>query len=534
MEKRAKHIVRLKVVLVLCGIILACFESCSDNISEIPGNYLLNGPSELRVKTNSDFNVTLLWLDNSNWEDGYILQKSLGDSLSFKDYAVLPSNTTSFSDTAVIYPQIACYYRLFAYKDKQKSCAATVSFHLSDIIRPSQLIIENTTDRTVTLKWQDYSDLETGYVIQRSENPSAFKDLCYLSANTTTFTDSNLNKENTYYYRVAALSKTGTSDYTAQVGIGFNINIEKPVIFDKTYGVGDFSFIPGSDNIAVGGNNVLGNTNTLPNGNTQIAIYNQAGKLIRSIPDYNSTLSISSNGRFMATSGENYVVKVWDIQTGTLVRTFNRIYWAFGMRPVKSALSPDGQILAFYDVDDSRNGYLQVCDVNRGQLIWHLSHYWWDNQNVLEFSPDGKQLLFTDSGGQLLSVNSLDGSSAKVISKVLVRNAFFSPSGKYVCLAFKNSAAIFNCSTDALYTLFNKTNPIVFSAFYFNPEDENSYYYSFYDDSSWNIKGQSISGQVNFYNADEIKLSPDGNSLLIGGRSSSVFLCRLKKKWTSI
>ena len=84
----------------------------------------------------------------------------------------------------------------------------------------------------VTLSWDDTSDIETGFIVERSIfSDSGFStiggtDITPLSANTITFEDNTALWETSYYYRVKAINEFGGSNY-CQVASGKILDITK-------------------------------------------------------------------------------------------------------------------------------------------------------------------------------------------------------------------------------------------------------------------------------------------------------------------
>ncbi|MBS3820016.1 fibronectin type III domain-containing protein, partial [bacterium] len=62
----------------------------------------------------------------------------------------------------------------------------------------------------IELTWTDNSDNESGFEIERTTDGQTFT----VSANTTSYTDTNLNENTTYSYRVRAYNDAGYSDYS--------------------------------------------------------------------------------------------------------------------------------------------------------------------------------------------------------------------------------------------------------------------------------------------------------------------------------
>lgn len=67
---------------------------------------------------------------------------------------------------------------------------------------------------SLTLNWTDNDNNETGFLIERSVNGSAFVQIAQVGANVGTYVNSGLNKNSTYAYRVRAFNANGNSAYS--------------------------------------------------------------------------------------------------------------------------------------------------------------------------------------------------------------------------------------------------------------------------------------------------------------------------------
>lgn len=95
------------------------------------------------------------------------------------------------------------------------------------------------------------------------------------------------------------------------------------------------------------------------------------------------TVAISPNGKWIATGSEDYTIKLWDIASATLLRTFT------GHRQSVSAVvfSPDGRTLASSSDDHT----VRLWDILSGRLKRILQGHS-DGAGHLAFSPDGAML----------------------------------------------------------------------------------------------------------------------------------------------
>lgn len=91
---------------------------------------------------------------------------------------------------------------------------------LNPIYPPSAVALNNTPEETVVIRWTDNSTNESGFIIERSvDTNQQFEVIADLPANTTTFTDENVQAFTLYFYRIKAYNQTIESGYSQEVSI---------------------------------------------------------------------------------------------------------------------------------------------------------------------------------------------------------------------------------------------------------------------------------------------------------------------------
>ena len=122
------------------------------------------------------------------------------------------------------------------------------------VYAPSQLIVVSNTPYEIALNWQDNSDNESGFVIERGEgDPINYTVLDTVGVNQTSYSDSTFAEMTVYTYRVKAINNEGESDYSNTVSVTSSI---KPIAapsnlsysLDPTYGVPILTWTDNSDN----------------------------------------------------------------------------------------------------------------------------------------------------------------------------------------------------------------------------------------------------------------------------------------------
>lgn len=168
-------------------------------------------PAVLEVTLEDVPLIHLQWVDNSNNETGFLIQRST-DGVVFSDLATVGADVATYDDLAVFGGETYTY-RVAAFNANGAS-----DFAVSDPVAvppdatapaaPSNLAAINITQTTLTLTWQDNSKNESGFTIQRATDNSFTKNLMTVNVgpDVTSFDDSGLKKNTKYYYRVQAIN----------------------------------------------------------------------------------------------------------------------------------------------------------------------------------------------------------------------------------------------------------------------------------------------------------------------------------------
>lgn len=80
--------------------------------------------------------------------------------------------------------------------------------------KPANLTAKGSSTSSIDLGWQDMSNNETGFEIERSSDGIDFTKISTVEANQTVYTDNELSSATKYYFRVRATGPAGSSEYT--------------------------------------------------------------------------------------------------------------------------------------------------------------------------------------------------------------------------------------------------------------------------------------------------------------------------------
>jgi len=145
----------------------------------------------------------------------------------------------------------------------------------------------------------------------------------------------------------------------------------------------------------------------------EVAVYPQMGHT-----DWVVKVAFSPNGKHVLSGSEDGTSKLWDINTGKVIRTFLGRGGSF---------SPDGKHVITYSSDKT----IKLWDTNTGREIRIFSGHenWIDS---ITFSPDGKKILsgsFRDGLIKLWDINT--GREIKTFSSnTKVKSLIFSPDSR--------------------------------------------------------------------------------------------------------
>ncbi|MDP8208494.1 MAG: fibronectin type III domain-containing protein [Candidatus Electryonea clarkiae] len=101
---------------------------------------------------------------------------------------------------------------------------------------PTGLIADGSSDRSISLGWNDNSDDEEYFYVERSlGSTGAFMQIATLGANVTSFSDTELAPGVTYAYRVRTGNSTGFSEYSNEVSAQATGFVENPELLIAEY-----------------------------------------------------------------------------------------------------------------------------------------------------------------------------------------------------------------------------------------------------------------------------------------------------------
>ena len=176
-------------------------------------------PTGLSGSAISNNTIKLAWNKVSNVAGYYIYRST--DGKSYSAIKALSPSTTTYIDTSLAVGK-KYYYMISSYNKTStgvvaigpKSSAITVTATDKGLVScPSGLKVTECSPKTIKIVWNTVSGV-SGYYIYRSSDNANFSNIKTVSASVNSFTDSDLNADSSYYYKIAAYKKNSDGTIT--------------------------------------------------------------------------------------------------------------------------------------------------------------------------------------------------------------------------------------------------------------------------------------------------------------------------------
>lgn len=171
-------------------------------------------PDELAATVASSTSVKLSWTDHADNETGFEIERS-SDGVTFSYLASVSANVTQYTDIGLESGTRYDYRVAARGKDGNSGYSDTAAATPQLMLPAAPAGLTAVAGKTsITLKWTDESDNETGFGIERSQDGITFAAIKTVAAGTVTYEDGPLASSTTYDYRIQAVGRDGNSGYS--------------------------------------------------------------------------------------------------------------------------------------------------------------------------------------------------------------------------------------------------------------------------------------------------------------------------------
>ena len=216
-------------IMILIVACLSCALGCHSG--DDPEFVVLSPstPASLLSRGISSYEIELTWIDpvaspDLN-EDGYQVERSV-DAVNFTLLGTTAQDATVFVDRIPpTPPEQLYYYRIRAFRGTTNfSDYSNISSNRA-ILGPENLVVHPINHGCLNLTWDDLSQHETGYSIERSRDGQNFSPMAMLAADVTSFDDDTVIPQQRFWYRVTAFNAVNSQSTPATRGL---MTPEKP------------------------------------------------------------------------------------------------------------------------------------------------------------------------------------------------------------------------------------------------------------------------------------------------------------------
>jgi carboxypeptidase T len=178
-------------------------------------------PTALTATASSYNKINLTWTDSDAAESGFKVERCAGlGCTDFAQIASVGANTIGYTDNGLT-SSTSYTYRVLAYNTIGDSPYSNEASAVTQALpqaptAPTSLTSTAISNSQINLSWNDTSDNETGFKIERCTNSgcTSFAPIATVSANVTGFSNTGLTVSTSYTYRVVATNAGGDSGYS--------------------------------------------------------------------------------------------------------------------------------------------------------------------------------------------------------------------------------------------------------------------------------------------------------------------------------
>ncbi len=182
--------------------------------------FLLN-PTGLTATAIGPDSISLAWTDNSANETGFIVQRSsTGSTSGFDLVTTTAANATTYTDASSLSVNTTYWYRVSAAGPAGNNSAWSSTASAKTLLQaPTGLTLSVQSMTSIKLDWVDNSTAESGFRVERSSTSgtTGFALVTTTAINITTYTNTGLSGNTTYWYRVRANASAGNNSLWSNV-----------------------------------------------------------------------------------------------------------------------------------------------------------------------------------------------------------------------------------------------------------------------------------------------------------------------------
>jgi formylglycine-generating enzyme required for sulfatase activity/phosphoribosyl-ATP pyrophosphohydrolase len=210
LKNRNKGACSLAIILLTLILALSCTEREWENPFDENSDVQLDW--NLQIEQLTPTTVKLTWVDVTDGENGFKIDRKVGEGSWEVAYATVGENITQYTDEGLT-PEEDYTYRVYGYSGNVESDYAESSMNLA-FPAPTNLQLTQLSPVEIKLEWNDNSIGEDGFKIDRKIGEGSWEvTYATVGEDITEYIDTDLTPEEDYTYRVYGYSGDVESDY---------------------------------------------------------------------------------------------------------------------------------------------------------------------------------------------------------------------------------------------------------------------------------------------------------------------------------
>jgi len=173
----------------------------------------LSAPTDLRAEAESSSRIDLKW-DSVSDVTSYLVYRATSSSGTFKKIAT--TKTTSYRNFDLS-DDTTYYYKVKAVNSSETSAFSSTVRETTDesdtLSAPEDLRAKAESSGKITLKWDTVSRATSYYIYRATSSSGTYSNIA--STKTTSYTNTGLLNDTTYYYKLKAVNNSSTSLYSS-------------------------------------------------------------------------------------------------------------------------------------------------------------------------------------------------------------------------------------------------------------------------------------------------------------------------------
>jgi hypothetical protein len=169
-------------------------------------------PRDLAATPASHAEIDLIWGDVAR-ETGYRVERSPDGAGNWSRIGTTAADLTHFEDVSLT-PETTYFYRVVAVGEVMESAptepVSATTYGVSAPAAPENLVATPARS-AVRLRWNDASDVETGFSVWRITSGASWTVIATVPAGSTRYTDAPLRRLTVYQYAITAYNAAGQS-----------------------------------------------------------------------------------------------------------------------------------------------------------------------------------------------------------------------------------------------------------------------------------------------------------------------------------